>query len=137
MKVSLEFVYQFQARIYELLTNNQTIRRNVTGVYLSIQQNARYPFILISLIKIDDLSKYGIHTYQIEFEICIFARDKTQEFLLKLASNIISALRPESLNGHDYKVLGIKDNELKFARGQDLLTNKAMIKYEALLQDAL
>ncbi len=132
--MSLHFIYQVQARLYGLLSQTQDIRQNVAGLYLSVQHDAKYPFILINILKTHNISKHGVDTYEIDFEICIFAREKTQEFLLGVASRIVEILKPEHLSGADYDVLSIKDVSLEFVRGHDLLTNKALISYKALLQ---
>lgn len=132
--MSLQFVYQFQAKIYEHLSGNPEIRGAVSGIYLSVQQDAKHPFILINILKVGDISKHGVDIYEVDFEVCIFAREKAQEFLLKMASDIVATLKPELLSGAEYNVLSIKEDGLEFVRGHDLLTNKASISYKALLQ---
>jgi len=47
-------------------------------------------------------SKYDIARYEIDFEICIFARDKAQENLLKIASIIEDLIKPEILSNKEY-----------------------------------
>lgn len=132
--MSLQFIYQFQAKMYELLSNNQNVRNAVSGIYLSIQQDAKYPFILINILKISDISKHDVNIYEVDFEVCIFAREKAQEFLLKMASDVVSSLKSEFLGGVEYRVLSIKESGLEFVRGHDLLANKASINYKTLLQ---
>jgi hypothetical protein len=132
--MSLQFIYHFQAKLYELLSQNHEIRDSVSGIYLSIKQDAKYPFILINILKSNDISKHGVAIYEVDFEICIFAREKAQEFLLKTANTITASLKPERFAPIDYRVLSMKNTGLEFSRGHDLLTNKAVISYKALLQ---
>lgn len=106
----------------------------MTGIYLSVQQDAKYPFIMLSILEANDISKHGVDMYEVNFEVCIFVREKAQEFLLKTASNIVASLKPGLLIGGEYSVLSMKDVGLEFVRGHDLLTNKALINYKALLQ---
>lgn len=132
--MSLQFIYQFQAKLYEVLSREHSIRSAVTGIYLSVQQDAKYPFIMLSILEANDISKHGVDMYEVNFEVCIFVREKAQEFLLKTASNIVASLKPGLLIGGEYSVLSMKDVGLEFVRGHDLLTNKALINYKALLQ---
>jgi len=135
--MSLQFIYQFQARIYELLSQEQTIRQKVVGIYLSVQHDAKYPFILVSMLKSKNLSKYDLSNYELDFEIGIFARDKTQEFLMQLASQINSVLKLSVLGSGNYNVISLRENGLEFIRGHDLLTNKVAISYSATLQGGI
>lgn len=132
--MSLQFIYQFQAKLYEILSHEQKIKGAVAGIYLSVQQDAKYPFILVNILKVNDISKHGVDIYEVDFEICIFAREKAQEFLLKMASSIVANLKPELLSSGEYSVLSMKEVGIEFVRGHDLLTNKALIEYKALLQ---
>ncbi len=135
--MSLQFIYQFQARVYELFCASRDIRSLVTGIYLLVQHDAKHPFILISILKVNDISKYEMAIYEIDFEISIFARDKSLESLLKIVSNIASVLKPGVFDGQGYKVASIKHLGLEFVRGHDLLTTKIVMNYKALIQGAL
>ncbi len=103
-------------------------------VYLSVQQDAKYPFILITMNKATNLSKHDFATYEIDFEICIFTREKAQETLLKLAANISNLMRSETLSTEQFQVISVKDQNLDFVRGHDLLTTKLIISYKGLIQ---
>jgi len=135
--VSLQFIYQFQARIYEIFSRSEQIRALVTGIYLLVQHDAKHPFILISLLKVNDISKYEMAIYEIDFEISIFARDKSLESLLKIVGNIARLLKPEAFDGQGYKALSLKHLGLEFVRGHDLLTTKIVMNYKTLIQGAL
>ncbi|MES2215545.1 MAG: hypothetical protein V4485_06030 [Pseudomonadota bacterium] len=128
--MSLQFIYYFQSTLYSLLTSNN----NLPKIYLSVQQDAKYPFILINLQKAVNLSKPHLPTYEIDFEICIFARDKAQETILKTMSVIGDMIRQENLSNNQYKVLSVKDQNLEWVRGHDLLTTKLVVSYKSLIQ---
>lgn len=130
--MSIQFIYNFQSKLYELLSSHI----NLPKVYLSVQQDAKYPFILINLQKALNLSKHDIATYEVVFEICIFARDKAQENILKTASIISTVINPENLNMSECKMLSMKDQEMEWVRGHDLLTTKLVVGYKGLIQSA-
>jgi len=123
-------IYHFQNNLYGILTAHTSLPK----VYLSVQQDAKYPFILINLQKVINLSKYDLVTYEIDFEICIFARTKTQETLLNTMTIISELIKPKPLSNKCYKVLSIKDQNMNWIRGHDLLTTKLVVEYKGLIQ---
>lgn len=127
--MSLEYIYLFQKQLYELLQ-----KQELPKVYLSIQQDAKYPFILLNLQKVLDISEYHLLTYDVDFEICIFARDKAQENLLKMAHIIEQTLSTATLTHELFNALSIKSQATEWVRGHDLLTTKLILQYKILLQ---
>lgn len=132
--MSFNFIHDFQLKIYEQLSTEQEIRLKVEGIYLSVVQDAAYPFLLINILKIHNLSKFTAAIYNIEFEICAFARDKNQGMLASLADKITSKITAESCNFGNYLIAGIKAKEINFQRSQDLITTKMSIYYSTLIK---
>jgi hypothetical protein len=135
--MSLNFIHDFQMTIYNLLSGAEEIRLNVDRIYLSVVQDAKYPFLLINILKAEDISKFSYAIYNIEFEICIFARDKNQGTLISLADKITNKLSSENNQLKDYIIAGTKLQEIVFHRSQDLVTNKLVILYKTLLKKGL
>lgn len=129
----LKSVGSFQRKIYEVLIEDEKLKQEVVGVYLSVQQDAKYPFILLNLLKLDDFSKYNKFSYEIEFEICLFGKDKNQEKLLYILDHITNLMKPHMVGIADYHVVAIKFSKTEWVRGQDNLTIKIITKYKALL----
>jgi predicted house-cleaning noncanonical NTP pyrophosphatase (MazG superfamily) len=129
----LKSVGSFQRKIYEVLIEDAKLKQETIGVYLSVQQDAKYPFILINLLKLDDLSKYNKFSYEIEFEICLFSKDKNQEKLLYILDHITNVIQPSMIGIANYHVVAIKFSKAEWVRGQDNLTIKIITKYKALI----
>jgi hypothetical protein len=129
----LKSVGSFQRKIYEVLIENEILKRQAVGVYLSVQQDAKHPFILVNLLKLDNLSKYNKFSYEIEFEICLFGQDKNQEKLLYIIDHIANLMKPNMVGIADYHIVAIKFSKAEWVRGQDNLTIKIITKYKALI----
>ena len=124
--MSLKSIYLFQSKLYERLVGIASLPKT----YLSVQQDAKYPFILINLFKVYNLSEYTLSKYAIDFEICVFGRDKSQENILSIATKIEDAINPTVFN----EVLSIKVQNVEWVRAHDLLTTKLVINYKGLLE---
>lgn len=132
--MSLQFIHKFQLKIYSLLSEAEGIRNNVEKIHLSIVQDGKCPFLLISINKVRDISKFSCPIYEIDFEISIFARDKNQGLLTLIAENASKALTNADYHFDEYIIAGIKAGELSFTKAQDLVLNKLTISYKALLK---
>lgn len=132
--MSFNFIHDFQIRIHRLLSLDEKIRLSVDRIYVAVVQDAKYPFLLINVLKTEDVSKFDLNMYNVEFEIAAFARDKNQGVLISLLEMVTNKLTSVSCNFDDYKISGIKSGEINFVHSQDLLTTKLSIMYKILLQ---
>jgi hypothetical protein len=132
--MSLNFIHDFQMTLYNLLSGDEEIRLSVDRIYLSVVQDAKYPFLLINILKAEDMSKFSCAIYNIEFEISAFARDKNQGFLVAMADKITNKLGLSTNQFKDYIIAGMKLQEVTFHRGQDLITTKLTSNYKALIK---
>jgi len=135
--MSLKFINDFQLRIYHALADDHAIRSRIDKIYVSIVQDAKYPFLLINFLKVEDCSKTNHAMYNVDFEICVFARDKTQGLLVSIADMIVVKLTPASCVFENYLILGMKNQYIAFDRSQDLVTTKLIVRYKALVQQEL
>ncbi len=139
--MALNYINDFQTSLYRQLTEDEGISSMVDKIYLSIKQDAKYPFLLISILKAQDLSQTIASTnykmYQIEFEIAVFTRDKNQGILTNIADKINSNLTAKNARVADYIVAGIKTSDLAFSSANDLLTSKLALTYHALLKQII
>jgi hypothetical protein len=132
--MSLDFIRKFQLKIYSLLESVEFIKNNIQKIYVSVPQDGKCPFLLINIVKIKDLSKFGSFIYEIEFEICAFAQDKKSEILLKLADQVTNILTMPNCHFEDYKIAGIKVSDFIFDQAKGLTINKLTMSYKALLK---
>ncbi len=133
--MALRAVALFQRRIYEILRTDSYLKQNTVGVFFSIQQDGKYPFIWVNFLKLEDLSKYEVFNCELEFEICLFGRDKAQEQLLILADHVRALLAISEVRGADFNLIALKAFRLEWVRGQDLITTKLIMRYKVLLGD--
>ncbi len=116
-----------------MLKTDVRLNQMIMGVYLSVQQDAKYPFILVSLVSLRDLSKYTKKIYEIDFEIALFARDRVQEPILKIADHISYLMESHSIGVADAKIISIRKNSIEWARGQDSISMKLVMKYKGII----
>lgn len=135
--MSLNFIHNFQQTIYRLLSGDDEIRLNIDKIYLSVVQDAKYPFVLINILNIENISQYAQDIYEVMFEICVFARDKNSVILTNLADKITNKLVANHYLSDSYYVASIKAANINFSRSADLITSKLTINYKALLKSNL
>jgi hypothetical protein len=132
--MSMNFIYDLQVKLHQLLSSDEEISREVDRIYLSIVQDAKYPFLLINILKAEDTSKSIYPIYDVEFEICAFARDKNQGVLISLADKITNKLNLSTSQLKDYIIAGMRIVGITFNSSQDLVTSKLTMNYKALIK---
>jgi len=131
--MSLKSIGHFQKAIYEILKTDAELSKMVAGIYLSVQQDVKYPFILVSLTQLQDVSKYTKKIYEIEFEIEIFTREKLHEPALKIADHVSRLIDAKPIGVAVSNVIAMRKNTLEWVRGHDLLTSKLVMKYKGMI----
>src|SRR3982750_2216838 len=89
--MTISLVNEFQIGIYTKLLRDERINSQINQIYFALAQNAKYPFLLINILKIENLSRFGHYLYNVKFEICAYARDTVPTYLSKLADYITRA----------------------------------------------
>ena len=133
--MAFNFVQDFKIQIYDILSNCANIRSNVDRIYIGPVQDAKYPFLLINLNHVIDHSKFDNGIYSVEFEICIFIRDKVQSGLTLLLHEITQILVAPKFKLANYVVAGLRSGEVKFDQATDLISTKLSIKFKALIKE--
>jgi len=131
--MSLQSIGHFQKAIYEILKTDEKLNKMVSGIYLSVQQDAKYPFILVSLVSLQDVSKYSKKIYDIDFEIALFTRDRVQEPILKIADHISHLIESNSVGIAEANIISMRKNSIDWVRGQDGMSNKLVMKYKGII----
>jgi len=132
--MSLTFIHDFQNRLYTLLSNDDEIIKSINKIYLGVVQDGKAPFLLITITKAEDLSRHLESIYSVEFQISAYAKDNNHQLLIKLADRIITLLSSAKDNFAGYIIAGIKANDLQFEKAKDLVLNKLIINYKALIK---
>jgi len=133
--MSLDFIHTFQLKI---LNNLETlVREHVNQVYISVIEDGNYPFISINLVKLENYSKALQFIYLLEFEICIFSKDKNKKSLINISKLVEQLLLPDNLKIPSYIVVGIKLNQLVFSEARDLVHNKLTMLYKTMIKKEL
>lgn len=132
--MSLSLVHEFKTHIYQLLCGHKLIIDNINNIYISVQQDARYPFILINFLNLKDCSKFDVAIYNINFEIAIFIRNKNPSSSLSLVDEINKIFELKKYRFGKYSVLGIEMSDLNFSQCQDLITTKTSIIFNSTIK---
>jgi hypothetical protein len=127
--MSLEPLNSFLNKIYSIIDEDEEIKNSVKGVYLSINPKPEYPFIFISINKTLDQSNLVKYAYSIDFDVALFFREKAPQKALTIASYIDSILKIENFALNEYKILGLKKQDIVLCKSQDALTTKLSINY--------
>ena len=132
--MSLTFIDEFQKQLYSVLSQEKEIMNYIKKIYFGTVQDGKSPFLLINIIKAEDLSLHLESIYSVEFQIAAYAKDHNYQLLVKLADQIVRTLNSISSHFSGYIIAGIKANDLKFEKAKDLVLNKLTINYKALIK---
>ena len=132
--MSLTFIHDFQNQLYLLLSRDTEIMESVNKIYFGAVQDGKAPFLLINIVKVDDLSRYSEAIYSVEFQILAYAKDQNHQLLTKLADRIAKVIESLEDNFLGYIIAGIKANNSCFEKAKDLVLNKLTINYKALIK---
>lgn len=135
--MTLDFINDFQIRLYKILSTDQAISAKVDKIYIAVTQDAKYPFLLINILRAENISRFNCSIYEIEFEICIFVRAVAQGNLTLLASLIDTRLSTSNCQVTEYIIAGIRVSSINFQRSQDLMTTKLIMHYKALIKERM
>ena len=135
--MSVNFLYEFHLKLHNLLSTEVKISKMVDKIYISVVQDAKYPFLLINMLSANNISKFTDEIYEVEFEICIFSRDKNQGNLTLLADLIKAKLNLTNSHFIKYIIAGIRLGSVSFERSSDLITTKLIMNYKALIKQSV
>ena len=132
--MSITFISDFQKQIYRILSNNSEISNSVNKIYFGEVQDGKCPFLLISIQKAEEVSLHVNHIYSVEFQISAYAKDHHHSLLISLAGNVVKALNNSEILFEGFDVAGMKANKISFEKAKDLVLNKLLISYKALIK---
>lgn len=133
--MSLKFIHDFQRRVHYVLSRNDKVRSKVENIYLSAVQDGKYPFLVINIQKVRDISRFAEVIYEIDFEICAFARgNHNQAFLLSLSNEIAGCLTPKECGFGQYLVAGLSLADITFEKAADLLSTRLTMNFSSLIK---
>ena len=132
--MSLEPLKSFLNKVYGIIDEAEEIKDTVKGVYLSINPKPIYPFVFININKTLNVSNLVKYAYSIDFDVSLFFREKAPQKALTLANCIDSILKIENFAINEYKVLGLKKQDITLSKSQDAFTTKLSINYLGLIR---
>ena len=132
--MSLTFIHDFQNRIYTSLIEDANIMSAVNKIYIGVIQDGHAPFILIELVKAEDVSVHDTYLYKVEFQISAYAKDTNHGLLVTLSDHVTKNLSGINRLFSNYTIEGIKINNINFDRARDLVLNRLVIKYKAFIR---
>ena len=135
--MSLTFIHDFQNQLYILLSSDKEIMKSVKKIYLGAMQDGKTPCLLITINKAENLSLHLESIYSVEFQISAYAKDNNYQLLVQLGDRIVEILESVDANFSGYVIAGIKANNLVFEKAKDLVMNKLMINYQALIKKSV
>lgn len=133
--MSLQSIGELQKSIYALLQKDQNIRQMVAGIYLSVQQDAKYPFILITMLALNDISKFHKTIYEIDFEIEIFLRDALNLTGLKISDHLETLILNSIFTIGDISLLSIRKTSVKWVRANDIHSSKIIMHFKTIMSN--
>ena len=132
--MSLSFIHDFQNKIYSSLSLDAKIMNIVQKIYIGTIQDGKAPFLLINIVKADDLSIHKNALYSVEFQILAFAKDTNHNLLVSLSDLIIQNLSNINSLFNEYSIEGIKANNISFDKAKDLVLNRLVINYKSFIR---
>jgi hypothetical protein len=132
--MSLEPLNNFLNKVYCIINDDREVKSATQGVYLSINPKPIYPFIFININKTLDQGNLIKYAYNVDFDVSLFFRDRSPSKAIATANHIDSILIIENFSISEYKVLGLKKQNIAFSKSQDTLTTKLSINYLSFIR---
>ena len=132
--MSLTFIHDFQNKIYLSLKEDNNIMALIQKIYIGTIQDGKAPFLVINIIKADDVSVHRNSLYMIEFQILAYAKDTNHELLTEISDKIIDNLLKVNKLFNNYSIEGIKANNIYFDKAKDLVLNRLVINYKSFIR---
>jgi hypothetical protein len=132
--MSLTFIHDFQNQLYLWLSGDEIIRESINKIYFGAVQDGKAPFLLINIMKVEDLSRCQDAIYSVDFQISAYAKDQNHQLITSIADRIGTVLESGDDRFLSYKVAGIKASDMSFEKAKDLVLNKLTINYKALIK---
>ena len=133
--MSLTFIHDFQSRIYSSLQSDADIMIIIKKIYIGVSQDGISPFLLINIIKAEDLSIHNVAIYEVEFQVSAYAKDQHHQILVNISDMVIKNLYAMNKIFGGYKIDGIKANNVQFDKAKDLVLNRLVINYKAFIKN--
>jgi hypothetical protein len=132
--MSLAPLSSFLNKVYCIINEDREIKNTTQGVYLSINPKPTYPFIFISINKTLDQSNLVKYAYSIDLDVSIFFQEKAPSNAVVIANYIDLILKIENFSIDEYKVLGLKKQDIALSKSLDALTQKLSINYLSFIR---
>lgn len=123
----MQIAQKFQRTFYQIIKADT----NLPPIHINLQKDAKYPFILMQLEKLVNLSGLRFEQHQVEFSISIYIRSNEQERLTNIIEKIDQHLVSNELKT---LIISIRKLDCQWVNGHDLLSTKLSVRYKALLQ---
>jgi len=132
--MSFAFIYKFQNKLYTSLANDVVIHQLVNKIYIGAVQDGKAPFLLVNISSVENLSLSSTALYQVDFQICAYAKDTNHKLLTRLADEVLRILAGAGRALEGYSISGMRANNVQFEKAQDLVLNKLTINCKALIK---
>lgn len=132
MKLLSENIFNFRQELVKFLEKDEMISRNNCSVNIIPKLNPKYPYLIVSLKNYKN-KNFNDNLIEIEGNISIFSRDKTQNQLGKIISrieNILPNFDFKMLNCH---LLSLKLDDYSIKVSDDNMTSKLSANILALI----
>lgn len=132
----MTIINEVQKTIYNCL-NGQTSTNfsNLEGIFTYIEKNSDYPYIFISINKIENLSTFSKNIYSYSIGINVFDKNTSNSFVTNITEEIQSIFSNISnFTVNDYKILDIKFKEINTSLESNNTIWKSEIIFNFIIQ---
>lgn len=129
----MSIIHIFYLKIYELLSSSLKIKNVVDNIYIKLVQDAKYPFLVVRINNITNMSNFNANIYDIDFTISIFTKDRNYLVPAQLAEYIIEEINNKKIKFSEYELLGVRLNRIDMDESTDLVTSKMEMKFKTSL----
>jgi len=133
--MSLSITGNFINNIYHVLSSHEEIKLLVSQVCMSVPSVPTYPFILVELNELKAQSSLTQSSYNVDFDVWLFLREKNPQIGFDIANKIDMCLIKSQTNFTDYTILGMQKQNITLSKSADALTTKLSIKYLSLIRE--
>ncbi|KJV57514.1 hypothetical protein OCHUTO_0081 [Orientia chuto str. Dubai] len=132
----LSVLQQFQNDLYNLLSTNLILKKNIKNIYLKLQKNNHTPFIVVEFLTANNLTSVDLITYELSFNIAIFTHDLTHDRIMEIGEQILKTVTSLYFNKqkNKYLVVNLRFQSISWHVDKLFITDKFNIHYKSILQ---
>jgi hypothetical protein len=135
--MSINFITDFQGRIYDLFMAEPKINSSIKQIYFGPKQDAMPPFVVINIVRIENISLHNLGLMAIDLQMLAYAKDHNHVDLINLSEAMMDSLQNMDSAAEGYYIQSMRLQDVCFDKAKDLMLNRVTINYKTIIKKSI